>query len=98
MWRTRGLPWFLVGLAVGGPACVGVTRWERPGVTEAEQRRDEAECWARADVERAVPARRITRRAGELRETIELVPRREVDWAVYEECMHGRGYRKVRAR
>jgi hypothetical protein len=86
----------LLVLGVGSAGCVSVVRWERPGATDAERGRDEAECWARADVERAVPARRILTRSGtDVQERIELVTRREVDWAVYEACMRSRGYRKV---
>jgi hypothetical protein len=93
MWR----PCLLLVLLVSA-ACVAVVRWERPGATDAERRRDEAECWARADIERAVPARRIVSRSGTaIQETIELVPRREFDSAVYDECMRSRGYRKVPA-
>jgi hypothetical protein len=88
--------WLVLAVSLGGGACVAVTRWERAGATDAERRRDEAECWARADVERAVPARRILRRpGGALDETVELVPRREVDGALYEACMRERGYRRV---
>jgi len=91
-WPALGL---LLTLAVG---CVTIERWERPGTTEAEQRRDETECWARADNERAVLGRRVmTRRDGSVIESVELVPRREFDTALYEQCLVDRGYRRVPA-
>jgi hypothetical protein len=90
----------LLALALASVGCVTIERWERPGATEAEQRRDDAECWARAENERAVPTRRLVSRpgGGGPYETVEMVPRREFDSALYEQCLESRGYRKVPAK
>jgi hypothetical protein len=73
-------------------------RWERPAATEADRRRDEAECVAQANRDRSVPAQRITSRpGGRTTESIELVTVRDFDTGAFDECMWTRGYRKVPA-
>lgn len=95
-WLVLGL---LVTIGAGGAGCATIQRWERPGATEAEQRRDETECWARADNERAVLGQRVIARSdGRVTESLELVPRREFDTALYEQCLQDRGYRRVPAK
>jgi hypothetical protein len=68
-------------------------RWERPSRTDAERRRDEAECAAQANCDHSVPAQRITPRpGGETTEGIELVTVRDFDSGAFDECMRTRGY------
>jgi hypothetical protein len=89
----------LLALLLGGAACAGRVRWERPGGTEAERRRDETECAAQANRDRAVPAQRIVGRAdGRTGESIELVTVRDVDSGAFYECMRDRGYVRVPVR
>ena len=94
MWR----PLVLAFLALGSAACATGARWERPGATEADRRREEAECAAQANRDRSVPAQRITSRpGGRTTENIELVTVRDFDTGAFDECMRTRGYRKVPA-
>jgi hypothetical protein len=96
MGRVRRRVVLLLLLAAAG--CAAASRWERPGGTEAERVRDETECQARADRERAVVGRRIVSSSrGQVNESIELVPRREFDFALFDDCMRARGYRRVPA-
>jgi hypothetical protein len=85
----------LLVIAACGPALV----WRRPDTTDAQRRRDEAECAARADMERSVPV--IVQRVGPgsqgLSESIELQTRQRFDVDVYRVCMEGRGYQRVPA-
>jgi hypothetical protein len=84
-------------LLLVGAGCA-TSRWERPGANDAERARDETECQARADRERAVVGRRIVSSSrGQVNESIELVPRREFDFALFDACMRSRGYRRVPA-
>ena len=86
-------------LALGSVACATGARWERPGGTEAERRRDEAECASQANRDHSVPAQRITARAnGSTSEGIELVTVRDFDSGAFDECMRTRGYARVPAR
>jgi len=86
-------------LALGTVACATGARWERPGGTEAERRRDEAECAAQANRDHSVPAQRITTRpGGGTIETTELVTVRDFDTGAFDECMRVRGYARVPAR
>jgi hypothetical protein len=95
MWRVRALAF----LALWSVACATGARWERPGGTEAERRRDEAECAARANRDRSVPTQRITTRSGgRTTESMELVTVRDFDSGVFDECMRTRGYERVPAR
>ena len=85
----------LLVVAACGPALV----WRRPDTTDVERRRDEAECAARADMERSVPM--IVQRVGPgsqgLSESIELQTRPRVDVDAYRACMKSRGYRRIPA-
>jgi hypothetical protein len=95
MWRVP----VLILVALGSAACVTGVRWERPGATEAERRRDESECAAQANRDRSVPAQRIvTRSSGRTTEGMELVTVRDFDSGVFDECMRTRGYERVPAR
>ena len=95
MWRVFALTF----LALGSVACATGARWERPGATEAERRRDETECAAQANRDRSVPAQRIvTRPGGRTTEGMELVTVRDFDSGVFDECMRARGYARVPAR
>jgi hypothetical protein len=95
MWRVP----VLILLTLGSAACATGVRWERSGATEAEQRRDESECAARANRDRSVPAQRIvTRSSGRTTEGMELVTVRDFDSGVFDECMRTRGYERVPAR
>jgi hypothetical protein len=85
--------------ALGATACATGVRWERTGGTEAERRRDEAECAARANRDRSVPAQRISARSGSrTTEGIEFVTVRDFDSGVFDECMRTRGYERVPTR
>jgi hypothetical protein len=89
----------LLLVALGIAACATGARWERPGASEAERRRDEAECAAQANRDRSVPAQRITTRpGGRTTEGMELVTVRDFDSGVFDECMRTRGYELVPAR
>ena len=79
----------MLALVACGPALV----WHRPGMTDAEYRQDDAECRGRAEVEKAVPTVRRSRRVGD--ESIELAPRTSFDFEAYRTCMQSRGYRLV---
>jgi hypothetical protein len=89
---------FLIFVALGSAACATGARWERPGATEAERRRDEAECAAQADRDRSVPQRTTARSGGRTTESMELVTVRNFDSGVFNECMQTRGYERVPAR
>ena len=88
-----GLGTVLLAVVACGPAMV----WRRSGTTDADRRRDEAECAARADLEKSTPA--IVQRAGPgsrmLSESIELETRRRFDVDLYRACLESRGYRRV---
>jgi hypothetical protein len=89
----------LAVLALGTVACASGARWERPGGTDAERRRDEGECAAQANRDRSVPAQRITPIPGSgTTETTELVTVRDFDTGAFDECMRVRGYARVPAR
>ena len=95
MWRVP----FLILVAPGSAACATGARWERPGATEVERRRDETECAAQANRDRSVPGQRITSRpGGGVTESTELVTVRDFDSGVFDECMRTRGYERVPAR
>jgi hypothetical protein len=96
MWRVVGLTL----LALGSVACATTgARWERSGATEADRRRDEAECAAQANRDRSVPAQRITTRSdGRATQSVELVTVRDFDTGAFDECMRTRGYERVPAR
>jgi hypothetical protein len=95
MWRVP----VLIVVTLGAAACATGARWERPGSTEAERRRDETECAAQANRERSVPAQRIaTRSGGRITESMGLVTVRDLDPGVFDECMRTRGYDRVPAR
>jgi hypothetical protein len=86
-------------LALGSVACAPGARWERSGGTEAERRRDEAECAARANRDHSVPAQRIAARpGGGTSEGIELVTVRDFDSGAFDQCMRTRGYAQVPVR
>ena len=88
MWRVP----FLILVALGSAACATGARWERPGATEVERRRDETECAAQANRDRSVPGQRITSRpGGGVTESTELVTVRDFDSGVFDECMRTRG-------
>ena len=88
----------LIVALLGSGACAGGARWERPGGTEAERRRDETECAAQANRDRSVPAQRIIARAGtRTTEGIELVTVRDFDSGAFDECMRARRYERVPA-
>jgi hypothetical protein len=94
MWRDLAL----VVVLLGSAACGAGVRWERPGGTEAERRRDETDCAALANRDRSVPAQRTTRSGGRTTESVELVTVRDFDSGVYDECMKSRGYQRVPGR
>jgi hypothetical protein len=86
-------------LALCSVACATGARWERPGATDAERRRDETECAAQANRDRSVPAQRsVTRPGGRTTEGMELVTVRDFDSGVFDECMRTRGYERVPGR
>jgi hypothetical protein len=88
-------------LAAGGTlACGAGVRWERPGGTETERRRDETDCAALANRDRSVPVPRSmsgssTRRG---QDGLELVTVRDFDSGAFDECMKARGYERVPGR
>jgi hypothetical protein len=93
----RGLA--LTLLALGTVACATGARWERPGATDAERRRDEAECVSQANRDHSVLGQRTTTRpGGGTVETPELVTVRDFDTGAYDECMRARGYERVPGR
>jgi hypothetical protein len=87
----------IVLLALGTGACGAGTHWQRPGASEADRRRDEAECAALANRDRAVPAQRGATGSSSRRgaDGIELVTVRDFDTGVFGECMRSRGYQEV---
>jgi len=85
-------------LVLGSVACAAGTRWERPGGTDADRKRDETDCAGLANRDRSVPAQRIiTRPGGRTTEGVELVTVRDFDAGVFDECMRSRGYQRVPA-
>ena len=98
MWRSVVL--VVVLAALGGAACGAGARWERPGATEADRRRDEAECAGQANRDRSVPVSRgatgtATRRGAD---GVELATVRDFDTGAFDACMRGRGYQQVPGR
>jgi hypothetical protein len=94
MWRALTLTL----LALAAAACAMGTRWERPGASDDDRRRDEAECAAQANRDHSVPAQRIvTRSSGRTTEGMELVTVRDFDSGAFSECMYTRGYRRAPA-
>jgi hypothetical protein len=83
-----------------GVSCGAGVRWERPGGTEAERRRDETECAGLANRDRSVPVQRSTTGSSMRRgqDGIELVTVRDSDSGVFHECMKSRGYQQVPGR
>ena len=89
----------LIAVLLGSGACAAGAGWQRPGGTEAERQRDETECAAQANRDRAIPARRIIARSGtRTTEGIELVTVRDFDSGAFDECMRARRYERVPAR
>ena len=82
---------------LGSVACGAGTRWERPGASDADRRRDEAECAALANRDRSVPVQRglsgSPSRRGQ--DGLELVTVRDFDTGVFGVCMRDRGYQEV---
>jgi hypothetical protein len=95
----RGIvPLALAGLVLA--ACGAGARWERAGATDAERRRDEAECAGLANRDRSVPVSRssagtATRRSPD---GLELATVRDFDTGVFDQCMNSRGYQQVPGR
>jgi hypothetical protein len=87
----------VLGLVVlGVAACAGVSRWEKPGVSETERQRDETECAARASRETTETAERIARGPGSVPPTESRVSAvRDYDTALADECMQARGYKRT---
>jgi hypothetical protein len=87
----RDLVLAVVLAGLGTAACGAGTRWERPGATDAERRRDEAECAGLANRDHAVPVQRT--RQGQ--DGLELTTVRDFDTRAFGECMRSRGYQAV---
>jgi hypothetical protein len=88
----------LAFLAIGGAACATGARWERPGATEVERRRDETECAAQASRDRSVPVQRVGTPSGRPTDGIDVGTVRDFESGVFAECMRTRGYERVPAR
>jgi hypothetical protein len=85
----------LAGLSLA--ACGAGARWERAGATDAERRRDEAECAGLANRDRSVPVSRSTTGSAARRnmDGLEMATVRDFDTGVFDECMKSRGYEQV---
>jgi hypothetical protein len=88
----------LAGLSLA--ACGAGARWERAGATDAERRRDEAECAGLANRDRSVPVSRSTTGSATRRnmDGLEMATVRDFDTGVFDECMKSRGYQQVSGR
>lgn len=74
--------------------CSAAVRWEKTGASDAERRRDEAECVSLASREGTVP----TAQSASASTATPLDYRARIqsyDTALVEQCMTGRGYRMV---
>jgi hypothetical protein len=93
----RRVPLVLMVAVLGTAACGAGSHWQRPGATEADRRRDEAECAGLANRDRSVPVQRglsgSPARRGQ--DGLELVTVRDFDTGVFGQCMRSRGYQEV---
>src|SRR5262245_57547620 len=96
--RTVRRAILLAFLAIGGAACATGARWDRPGATEAESRRDETECAAQASRDRSVAVERVSTSSGRPTDGIDLGTVRDFESGVFAECMRTRGYERVPTR
>jgi hypothetical protein len=85
----------LILVAIAGVACSSTVKWQKAGVSAAEQQRDETDCTSRASLESSVPSAQRMSTTGSTPidpTTTRVAP---FDSAVYEECMRTRGYERV---
>jgi hypothetical protein len=84
-------------LALAGFGCGAAVRWERPGVSEADRQRDEADCTGLASRQFDPAPQGIIVTSGAPPEA----PRPGLspyDPVAFDECMRGRGYERVAPR
>jgi hypothetical protein len=85
-------------VAVAGVSCSTAIRWEKSGAGDAERRRDETECTARASLEGDVPATQSVGTTPGTPYDPQRTRIRSYDATLFEECMRTRGYERVPAR
>jgi hypothetical protein len=86
----------LMLVAIAGAGCAAATvKWEKPGVSTADQQHDETDCTSRASLESTVPS--AQRMSTTVSTPIDPQSTRvePYDPAVFEECMRTRGYERV---
>jgi hypothetical protein len=75
--------------------CSAAVRWEKAGGSDAERRRDEAECVSLASREGTVPAAQTASASTSTPLDSQRTQLRSYDIALMEQCMTGRGYQMV---
>jgi hypothetical protein len=88
----RGIVLALVILV--GASCAATVRWEKPGVADADRRRDETDCTSQASREGTGPSVQTYGAT-----SVQPTPQRAqtLDLIAFEDCMKARGYQRVPA-
>lgn len=75
--------------------CSAAVRWEKTGASDAERRRDEAECVSLASREGTVPTAQSASTSTATPLDSQRTRIQSYDTALVEQCMTGRGYQMV---
>jgi hypothetical protein len=75
--------------------CTAAVRWEKTGASDAERRRDEAECVSLASREGTVPAAQTASASTATPLDSQRMRIQSYDTALVDQCMTGRGYQVV---
>jgi hypothetical protein len=82
-------------LVLAATGCATLARWDRPGASEAQARRDQADCAARASREASLPAGQPIGTHPGMPADPQRTMERSTDTAAFDACMQERGYQRV---
>jgi hypothetical protein len=85
----------LVAAVVWTLGCAAAVRWEKAGASDAERRRDEAECVSRASREETVSSAQTAAASTGTPLDPQRTRMQSYDTAVVDQCMTSRGYQRV---
>jgi len=82
-------------VVIAGVSCSQAVRWQKSGISAAEQQRDEADCTARASREASVPTAARVGSGTNPPYDPQQAQVQAYDVNVFAECMRSRGYEQV---
>ena len=88
----------VVAAALALASCGTAVKWQKPGVSAADQQRDETDCTSRANREGTIPTAGVAGTTTGTPVASQQVRIQPYDVQVFEECMRTRGYERVPAR